>query len=231
MGRKVFISYKYWDTNVADLRKTELKVTAAGAINLPRKTRVRDFVDLLQEKLGEDNINLGEKDGESLKDFADSTIKSKLKEKIFQSSITVVLISKGMKENYTNESDQWIPWEVSYSLRTIVRNNSKSRMNAVLGVVIPDENNSYDWYITENSECNCTTYQKSPLFDIINSNTFNLKKSFTRDCQGITIHEGEFSFIKMVKWNQFISNCDFHIENSIKIRDDAEAYDLRINMN
>ena len=65
MARKVFVSYKYKDEKVADLKEFYY-----------RKTRVRDYVDRLQEKIGSDNINLGEKDGESLEDFSDEKIGS-----------------------------------------------------------------------------------------------------------------------------------------------------------
>jgi len=90
MARNIFISYKYNDDKVASLNPFSL--IFGGTI-------ARNYVDELQEKLKEKNhINLGEKDGESLEDFSDSTIRSQLKEKIRQSSITIVLISKRMKD-------------------------------------------------------------------------------------------------------------------------------------
>ena len=85
-------------------------------------TKVRHYVDKLQEKIGKDNINLGEKDGESLAEFSDTTIETVLKSKIRQCSITIILLSKGMKTNEI-EKNQWIPWEVSYSLRTVPSGN------------------------------------------------------------------------------------------------------------
>ncbi|MBA4299088.1 MAG: hypothetical protein C0433_03120 [Cyclobacterium sp.] len=60
-----------------------------------------------------------------------------------QSSTTIVLISKGMKKAGKPEYEQWIPWEISYSLRTTTIQERKSHRNAVLGIVLPDENNSY----------------------------------------------------------------------------------------
>ena len=109
MGRNIFVTYKYKDDKVPAL----LLKTMLG-----EKTIVRHYVDELQKKLSnEDHINLGEKDGESLVDFSNSHIESKLKNKIFSSSITIVMISKGMKDVVLNEKDQWIPWEVSYSFQ------------------------------------------------------------------------------------------------------------------
>lgn len=101
MGKFFFVSYKYSDSQVQ---------------NLPNiaSTTVRNYVDELQDMIEEeDHINKGEDDDESMESLADSTIGSKLGDKIFDSTVTIVMISKGMRENKP-ENEQWIPWEVSY---------------------------------------------------------------------------------------------------------------------
>lgn len=232
MARKVFVSYKYADEQVPDLDMYEVTTSILGTIQSKRNTRVRDFVDLLQEKIGEDHINLGEKDGESLADFSDENIETSLKEKIFHSSITIVMISKGMVSPDV-EYDQWIPWEISYSLRTVQRENKASRMNGVLGVVLPDKDNSYDWYYTSNPACNSITHHTEQLFEIMKKNMFNIKVPNQRTCNGSTINEGEFSFIKTVKWEDFMqgNSFDYYINKCIEIRDNKEAYNIMINLN
>lgn len=230
MGRNIFISYKYKDDKVNSMNSKKWIFIGDNLTHVARPTIVRDYVDKLQTILKEDHFNLGEKDGESLADFKDSTIETNLKDKIFGSSITIVMISKGMKVSYEPEKDQWIPWEVSYSLRTITRKDRTSRMNAVLGIVLPDENNSYEWYYTENNECNCITHHYAQLFNILKSNMFNMKKPVESECGGLKIHHGEFSFIKTVKWEAFKNSHNDYIEKAIEIRDDKELYKIEINI-
>lgn len=214
MGRKIFVSYKYSDSNVAMLN---------GNIF----ARVRHYVDVLQNLISfGDNIYKGEADGEDLSDFKDSTIESKLRAKIFDSSVTVVMISRGMKELYLSENDQWIPWEISYSLKEMTKAGRVSKTNAILAVVLPDSNNSYDYFMTYNAECNCTNYDTSNVFEIIRRNMFNLKKPATRECNGQTIWLGFYSYFYCVKWNEFIVDVNKYFDIAAQLRENIEDYNI-----
>jgi hypothetical protein len=217
MGKKVFISYKYADSNIR-------------ALTGIRFTTVRDYVDILQTKIDKtDHINKGEDDGEDMSSLADSTIASKLGDKIFDSTVTIVFISKGMREN-SPDKDQWIPWEISYSLREQSREGKSSKTNAILGVVLPDITGSYEWYYHFNQQCNSTTHYTDQLFTILKENMFNKKSSTTRECEGTTIHEGEFSYIKTVKWDNFIESLNFYIDKALEIWKVRDQYTIRRNI-
>lgn len=214
MGKKIFISYKYGDIQVRPM---------PGLY----QTRVRDYVDSLQLRIdASDHINKGENDGEDLGTLKDSTIASKLGDKIFDSTVTIVFISKGMKD-YSQEIDQWIPWEVSYSLREQLRQGVNSKTNAMLGVVLPDQLGSYEWYYLYNVGCNSTTHLTNQLFTILHENMFNIKSPETRICNGETIFEGECSYIKTVKWDDFIININWYIEKSLEIWRARDRYNIR----
>lgn len=233
MGRKIFVSYKYADEKVAKLQDAYYEEVNGMLQWNYRPTRARDFVDKLQEKIGKDNINMGEKDGESLDDFSNEQIETLLKQRIRQCSVTIVIISKGMKEIGKSERDQWVPWEISYSLRVVPTGGNTKQMNAVLGVVLPDENATYNWYYTENPNCNSVTHHKGQLFKILRDNMFNILKKEIRDCNGSEIHENdEPSLIKTVKWTDFMTgnNFEYYINKAVEIKDNEAAYDVHVNL-
>ena len=214
MGKKIFTSYKYADTNVR-------------AIQRINPTTVRDYVDILQTKIDASyHINKGEDDGEDMSTLADSTIASKLGDKIFDSTVTIIFISKGMKES-TPEKDQWIPWEISYSLREQSRQGVNSKTNAILGVVLPDQLGTYDWYYHNNPDCNSISHFTGQLFTILKENMFNIKNPQTRVCNGTTITDGEGSYIKTVKWDDFIGSINWYIEKALKIWSERDLYNIR----
>lgn len=80
-------------------------------------------------------------------------MESKLRNKIFDNSVTIVLISPNMKEINKNEDDRWIHWEISYSLRETTRNDRTSKRNGILAVVLPDVNDRYDYMLEQKICC------------------------------------------------------------------------------
>lgn len=223
-GRKIFISYKYADSNVASL-----------AIAGREQTTARHYVDVLQALIdADDHINKGENDNESLAQFKDSTIGTKLKGKIYDSSVTVVLLSPNMNDPFKSEEDQWIPWEISWSLRELTKDERVSGANAMLAVALPDASNSYAYAVAEDNcpYCHCNIWQTNSFFRIIRENMFNRKKpNLMASCAGHQwnpTHSGnDHSFIYPVKWSTFISSVGVHINIACGIQKDIDSYNLR----
>ena len=164
MGRKIFISYKYADSDVYHITGEEWETNT-----------VRDYVDEIEKNMdSSDHIYKGESDGEDLSQLSEETIWEKLKNRIYDSTLTIVLISKNMKDPWKLEKNQWIPREISYSLKEISRINKNgdpvtSKSNAMLAVVIPDKNNSCEYFTYINSCCDtkCRTLKTYTLFHIL----------------------------------------------------------------
>lgn len=224
MGYSVFVSYKYKDSNVRKLSGYEKEYG---------QTTARSYVDyLIDQKLSGDDIYKGEKDGESLEQFKDSTISTHLKEKIKRTTITIVLISPNMKESefLKKEEDQWIPWEISYSLRKSEGNT----MNALLSLVLPDQNGSYDYFVEKKSTYfngnkeNVSSIKTGDLFNIIRGNMFNENNpTITTDDFGNNYYHGDESYMSYVKWDDFISKPDSYLDKSLDIRDSQDNYQIQ----
>ena len=150
LGRKVFVSYKYKDSNVK----------AISGVMQP--TWPCDYVDYIKNKiLSGDDVYKGEKSDEDISSWSETAIWEHLKSKIYDSTITIVLISPNMKEVNKWQRSQWIPWEISFSVRETTRNNRTSHRNALLAVILPDKSGSYGYY------------DKSKLFPILRDNIDN----------------------------------------------------------
>ena len=221
MGRNVFVSYKFADRNVAPL-------------GYSYSSSVRDYVNQLEVILAENgHAYYGEHEDEDLSWWTDNQIYERLKNKIFPTSCTIVLISPNMREYGRKDRSQWIPWEIYYSLRETTRSDYTSRRNGILAVVLPDRNGSYEYAIQTGTCCStpCTKLMTDNFFNILKYNMFNRKSG----CDRICIHygqvwDGEPSYIPMVKWSDFVSDVNSQIERVEKIRDKADEYNLHIDV-
>ena len=187
MGRKIFVSYKYKDNDVKSL-------------NGYSSTWPRHYVDYLKDNiLSDDHIYKGEESDEDLSSYSEVYIWNHLKDKIYDSTITIVLISPNMKEPRRWEKSQWIPWEISYSLRETKRKDMTSHNNAILAVILPDKRGSYDYYYNKKNDL---------LFSILKDNIEN-------------------EYISVVEWENFKKDHNRYIDKAFECKKRTPDYLIR----
>ncbi|HEX5456226.1 MAG TPA: TIR domain-containing protein [Candidatus Saccharimonadales bacterium] len=221
-SRKIFLSYKYRDTNVQELSEY-LPDEDTDYMHTPRH-----YVDYIIDLIGSDHIYKGEKSDDDASHLSDDSIDSRLKAKIFDSSITLVLLSPNMWEKNKLIKNQWIPQEISYSLRTKTRNGVVSKHNGILAVALPDYYGSYDYAVIK-KPCGVTQWQTYSYFPIIGNNMFNRKIKNQEPCSGCfsNHHYGyNHSYIHPVKWDDFIINHNLFIDLVAGHRDNIDNFEV-----
>lgn len=110
MAHKTFISYKY--------------------------SEAQDLRDAIIDAMGDDASYYQGETSESpdLTDTSTENIKKHLRDMMFDTSVTIVLITPHMKES------KWIDWELEYCLKKIPRKNRTSQRNGIVGVIINRRN-------------------------------------------------------------------------------------------
>ncbi|MBQ3495250.1 MAG: TIR domain-containing protein [Clostridia bacterium] len=224
MGHKIFVSYKYADSDVKQLT------------NSWRHDTVRTYVDKLEEYISKmsEHIYKGETDGDDLSGLSDDAIWTKLKDRIYDSTLTIVMISKGMRQTYLPDREQWIPWEISYSLKEVYRKNIsdnmvKSSSNALLAIILPDTYGSYEYFTFRKTCClnPCCSYKTNFLFEIMRKNMFNIKRPNNKECDdGSIVYYGDSSYMTTVKWEDFIKAPETYIDKAYDIQSKIEQYDV-----
>lgn len=117
------------------------------------------------------------------------------------------------------------------SLREQSRQGQNSKTNAILALVLPDENGSYEYYITQNKECGSRTLNTPFLFNILKDNMFNLKNPDTRDCNGNIIYSGFSSYIYSVKWEDFVNDgMNKYIDIAVNNYKNRNNFEIRKNL-
>ncbi len=186
MAHKTFISYKY--SEAQELRDDIIKALGDDA----------------QYYQGENS------DSPNLTDTTTENIKNNLKDMIWGTSVTIVIVSPNMNKS------KWIDWEIEYSLKEITRNDKTSRSNGVVGVIMK-YNGGYSWLQTKTTRPDkhtSTSTDDSKLYPIIVNNRCNQnpKKYFCEECRTIDALTG--SYIALIKEEEFISDPQKYIDNA-----------------
>lgn len=178
-----------------------------------KHSEAQDLRDLIIEKLGDDASFYQGETAESpdLTNTSVENIKENLKNMIFGTSVTIVIISPNLNNS------KWVDWEIEYSLKEYKRGNTTSRTNGIVGVVMK-VNGGYDWLISvyQNPDgCSTRSIDNSLLYDIIKKNRFNLNTADKYSCPTCkTFDQLNGSYISLVEQDRFLNNPQYFIENA-----------------
>ena len=198
MAHKTFISYRY--------------------------SEARALRDAILEALGDDaTYYQGETaDSPDLTDDATSTIKAKLADMMYNTSVTIVVLSPHIK------SSNWIDWEIEYCLKEISRKGRTSKTNGLVGVV-QRVAGSCDWLVTttrKDDNCRVRTIDKSKLYSIINKNRFNLRNKSYKCPRCKTYDSLTDSYMSIVEEEVFLQDPQRYIENAFNKAENSDGFDL-----
>jgi hypothetical protein len=197
MAHKTFISYKFSES--------------------------QDSRDSIYKALGDDaEYYKGEtKNSPDRSEQADGTIEKALTDMMFDTSVTIVIISPLMKES------NWIDWEIEYCLKNISRKGRTSHKNGLVGV-IKKVNGNYEWFkktVRNPDGCDVCQYEDDYLYDVIKKARYNQdpKKYSCDECKCVDALTG--SYMAFVEEDEFLSNPQKYIDNAFdKSENDGLGY-------
>jgi hypothetical protein len=196
MTHKTFISYKY--SEAQELRDNIIDVLGEGASYYQGETS----------------------DSPDLTDYTTETIREHLKDMIFGTTVTIVIISPHMTES------EWIDWEIEYSLREYSRNGKKSKSNGVVGVVMKVDG-GYDWLRSTTTHADghtSTNNDTSKMYKIINDNRFNENPKIYVCSKCKTVDRLSGSYISLIPEEEFLDDPNFFIENAYQKCQSVDKY-------
>lgn len=198
MARKTFISYKY--------------------------DEAQHLRDKILKALGDDaTYYQGENsDSPDLTDTSTENIKKYLRDMMYNTSVTVVIISPNMVKS------KWIDWEIEYCLKEISRKERTSYSNGIIGVIMKI-NGSTDWLKISSVNCHGSLkiqYRNEFLFPIITKNKYNSSPQLKHcnDCNTYDFMNG--SYITLVDEDDFLTSPSYYIENAYSKSESTSSYIL-----
>lgn len=191
MAHKTFISYKYSESQ--DLRDDIITKLGADAAYYQGETS----------------------DSPDLTDTSTENIKRVLKDMLWDTTVTIVIISPHIKES------KWIPWEIKYCLKMISRDGKTSRTNGLVGVV-QKVNGSYDWFINRGINCHgqsIRSFYQNLLPEVLSDNIFNSEPPIWH-CNLCKTYDFWYGgYMTIVEEDEFLSNPSLYIENAYEKMD------------
>lgn len=158
-----------------------------------------------------------------LTDTSTENIKKNLKDMMYDTSVTIVILSPNMKES------KWIDWEIEYCLKDITRKDRTSHTNGVVAVIMKVDN-SYEWFKKSGTNCHgssTVSYELDKVFDIISQNHFNSNPEQWHCDKCKTYDWLNGSYITFVEEETFMDDPEKYINNAYdKSENDASGYDL-----
>ncbi|MEG1725844.1 MAG: TIR domain-containing protein [Anaerovoracaceae bacterium] len=201
MAHKTFISYKYSES-------TELR-------------------DRIIAKLGSDSTYYKGEDGYSndLSSYAAETIKRRLSDMIYDTTVMIVIISPNMKQS------EWMEWEIKYALREQSRNGRTSHPDGVVCVVqkqatsIFAYSRPYAWAETTDGK----SWLSSKFFQVLLDNMKN-KKSWT-ESSIISSNKALYdrlssNYVEIVTEDDFLKNSTDYIERAFEKSENIGTYTI-----
>lgn len=189
MAHKTFITYKYSDV-----------VEGKGNNNL-RDRIISKLGNAAQYYKGENGYS------KDLSSYRAEYIKNYLKDKIYDTSVTIVILSPNMKQS------DWMEWEIQYALRNQTRNDRTSHPNGIVAVVQNCNFYGYSWFKDWHGE-----WDLSRTFDTIKNNQNN-KKFYAPDYLS-------GNYIDIVTEDAFLRNPDKYIEAAFEKCQNIDYYDI-----
>jgi hypothetical protein len=199
LAHKTFISYKY--------------------------SEARDLRDRIIEELGDDAMFYkGEtSDSPDLSDTTTENIKRALTDMMYETSVTIIIISPDMKNS------KWIDWEIEYSLKNNTRNNRTSHTNGLLGVIMKC-NGGYSWFKTtsvKDDGCKSSRFYEDKVYPIIRKNRFNQMPKIYKCNVCKTVDALLGSYIAYIEEQTFLADPQKYIDNAYdKSENDAAGYEI-----
>jgi hypothetical protein len=186
MAHKTFISYKY--SEARGLRDEIIKSLGSDATYYQGETS----------------------DSPDLTDTSTENIKRVLKDQIWGTSVTIVVVSPNMT------ASDWIDWEIEYSLKAISRGELTSHSNGVVGVIMK-YNGDYSWLRTvslQSDGCYSSSFDSSRLYSIINNNRFNQDPKVYNCERCNTVSEMTGCYFSLITEEDFLNNPKYYVDNA-----------------